>query len=130
MLNYYILTLLCFLFPLYGREGSTDTLITEKAKELHGKIHKDCHRGYFFDFITSEWLPTMLFGTALTYQGVKSYKSEIIPRLFPFKNDYLTSNKFMLASGTLLLGCMLYKYYKPMVERLYYRYKYGKKTAS
>lgn len=130
MLNYYILTILCFLFPLYAREGSTDNLITEKAQALHGKIHSSCHRGYFFDFITSEWMPTLIFGSALAYKGVQSYKNDIIPRIFPFKNEYVSSNKFLVASTVLLLGCMVYKYYKPMVKNLYYRYQYGKKITN
>lgn len=121
---------------LNGRDnGGSDERMSEtkaaheKARKLAQELHSNCHRGKFFDFISSAWTPTVLFGSAVVYEGIKNYKSYSIPSFTGIKDTLSDVPKFFMVSSAILVGCMVYNYYKPMFKRAYNRYYDAKKNC-
>lgn len=123
------------LISVYGvmameREPSTANHAHYARKKCQIKTWKEVS---LFDCITSPWIPTALFATALTKETISLYRNNSSSAISVTKDAILAAPKFFFASSMLLMGCMTYSYYKPSIISLYKGIKgkfYEKKTCA
>jgi len=112
----YLIMCLSLAASLSAMERESGTTMLPKKKCIQGKSWRDAA---LFDYISNPWIPTGLFAAAVTKETFRACRNNSLPTYELIKNEISAQPKFFLASSILLLSCMFYVYYKPLVISCY-----------
>lgn len=117
MRKYFIMSL-CMFAGLSAMERDSGTTTKVKPKKCFPN-EKSWRNASFFDCITNPWVPTTFFVASATKELISSYRNDSLPTLYSVKNTVIEAPRILMFSSFILLSCVFYSYYKPLLVSAY-----------